>query len=1829
MEVPSPDFLNSTSQYEAPYQIDDAVVAANMVMLKLCLSMTVICALGTGVALMVMIRLDVDRERGRGLRAMLTPFNSALLTMGTSLVFICGIETMIFKIISVEGDSGGPQAAVLYSIQSGFIAIFESAYIYYNWKRVKSICKLYFPSFTFALGMFALVTALGSYVITLLLALHIFVPANDALYYATGTAAIITLVLLSALDLCLLYVFIYCSRMTISQDGEKINPRFRIISNYGIASCLSLIFATGIYAVYVAIYIEGLLVGLLSGFMLSFFILLAMKIALHRHKLDEARQDSRDSEKRTPQHTALDVLVAGVAQVQQSNPVNTRRIAALLAHILAEIPSLAASQRVRDANTLSVLSHLKEANTDSETRENIDKAIVSLTSVTEHPHGNIPGTFQMAPPHPLPTVMGNRTRVPSHSPIPSPRPNYRQNSNHRFEAARIHTRSVSPTKLPAAMYTPIKTKIPASTNGIQTYAFIHLSPIDEEAVADFMLFIQQPAVDNEIEQKLFHILLTDFGAEIFLQKSQLFRMILNGLETSSPPRISQSLAYISRLSSQWITSFRTFMDGPMSVSSKTPISATPNMSLAEGIGGGFSVGRGLNGRGGPVDSSRDGDFVSGYFEALGLGAGIGFRESGVRVGGLGSRGNEGGRTSVQDSASLDLMGAISIPYACHEIWFLLSRLMAEGIIGLQALQVLDTVTGMVLLYLDSIVRLGNVERSLMENPVSADFQRANDSQAVGYCMDYLLAVIPCLSAIERDSGLSDLEASAWKEKVVQFLARVVREFTVLLEGDNSTQVQWHLARSLLNAPSSIYSATNLMQSLIPALSSDSFRRAAFRELLRFTTNAPNSLPDWFCENSIFAYCAVKAAANDDDFESQNLAKQFVTSSWTRTCSSTWLEWVQLFSDEDNCHWMKELLSEGRISNVDPTIWMKGLYHRSESVRKFSFSQLKLSFPVYDNPQYTADSLVFTQSVLSLHSIENDFAYRDSRVQIDFSELVRQLESSHQSNEEAVVASLERLSTSIYDIFHSNENIRFEFSKLLFAILFNHFNYVKPEFSPPLGIMDSGAIYLFESVTQKYFVYTSSEIMSTLPLENLPVPKDVSAALGLFYYDYGNLKRDTSVVKYRSALIEDMKASKSHDEFEAAFDGIFKVILFDTDLSQIDARDLSAHLSRFLNVHPATPDDEQLLIAIVRQISNAIWKSDTFFQHVKTVVLKCLSTLAFPTILSATAIKQTGIDYQNLASEFILLLKRILGRSSLMELAECVKLGWALEVLINYTYHVFSLECENSKSHADRIHCLQCLAVFGEYEDFVQEIPGPVATSFVQLLVSLLGLSQQNYINSTDGNAFTYQDRSVYRLVVLSLRSISRCFVVLQDSFINWLWGDHWLFEGDIEWLLVLLNDDERIIQKYGLGILGNLILIKDSYPLLCVKIPQFLDMAFLFVLDFERNYMLRKEAVLIINNFLITYCHDNKISSVALLSQSDESLADISAVSKNADGDSSVATQSQEKDSKISELLDIFDHCGFFELLGDLIRGCDEFAIIYMDALTGLLLNLMILASKPMFSKLSNANAWEPLLAYLSASFPPMVDEDRLDESKLPLNIRCRKTQFLACYQVYIKSMQNNVLNIVLLAVTSREAALQHFVESTTLLEVLQRVVMRTPGDRTLADQKCLNTTLEILTAVVQSISSLPSLNLDRWLKCNNTGGKVLKLCESRIVDAGSKKNRSSDEAELIFQKAWSRLVAQLLAIHTSGSHNLALDDYLKSSSGVSEENLCLGEVCMRHLMDMIPVALETNDAPFIDSLCICLQILVAQFPPGKLFALSNNVITKWSDSTRIIMRPVRVSVVA
>ena len=65
---------------------------------------------------------------------------------------------------------------------------------------------------------------------------------------------------------------------------------------------------------------------------------------------------------------------------------------------------------------------------------------------------------------------------------------------------------------------------PYLPNAFMSFDHLFLSPIDEEIVSHFCSIVTSPTVDVAEEGKLFDILSIDFGAHVFLQRSQLFRV---------------------------------------------------------------------------------------------------------------------------------------------------------------------------------------------------------------------------------------------------------------------------------------------------------------------------------------------------------------------------------------------------------------------------------------------------------------------------------------------------------------------------------------------------------------------------------------------------------------------------------------------------------------------------------------------------------------------------------------------------------------------------------------------------------------------------------------------------------------------------------------------------------------------------------------------------------------------------------------------------------------------------------------------------------------------------------------------------------------------------------------------------------------------------------------------------------------------------------------------------------------------------------------------------------------------------------------------------------
>ncbi len=66
---------------------------------------------------------------------------------------------------------------------------------------------------------------------------------------------------------------------------------------------------------------------------------------------------------------------------------------------------------------------------------------------------------------------------------------------------------------------------PYIPNSFTMFEHVYLSPIDEEIVSHFCSIVNSPTVDVNEEGRLFDILSIDVGSHIFLQRSQLFRVI--------------------------------------------------------------------------------------------------------------------------------------------------------------------------------------------------------------------------------------------------------------------------------------------------------------------------------------------------------------------------------------------------------------------------------------------------------------------------------------------------------------------------------------------------------------------------------------------------------------------------------------------------------------------------------------------------------------------------------------------------------------------------------------------------------------------------------------------------------------------------------------------------------------------------------------------------------------------------------------------------------------------------------------------------------------------------------------------------------------------------------------------------------------------------------------------------------------------------------------------------------------------------------------------------------------------------------------------------------
>ncbi|KAI8903532.1 hypothetical protein EDD86DRAFT_261089 [Gorgonomyces haynaldii] len=443
-------------------------------------------------------------------------------------------------------------------------------------------------------------------------------------------------------------------------------------------------------------------------------------------------------------------------------------------------------------------------------------------------------------------------------------------------------------------------------------------------------------------------------------------------------------------------------------------------------------------------------------------------------------------------------------------------------------------------------------------------------------------------------------------------------------------------------------------------------------------------------------------------------------------------------------------------------------------------------------------------------------------------------------------------------------------------------------------------------------------------------------------------------------------AKNHDQVHEALSVLEELSCLDYTFQSLDRIDYLTPLSR------------HLMTRILRFLKTP--RLEQLHSH----VLKALHTVFVPILEIASIEMNAGNNaYNELSGEILSFFKFLFHNHSHTSFVT----PSFFEVLRLYIHCIFASEQELAKNHKRRIDCLMALLPFSCTVDLTKKCRHESIVGMTNVLVQVIGYSQHNYGTIGQGDVFTFKDRSVYRLASVCLRNFSR--IMLQETSAIISFGEHWLFENDLEWVLRLVNDDETIVQTLGLGILGNLILYPGVYPYLLEKAPQFVDMAISILGNLNEPTEKRQEACLLINNFIVS------------LSSSQPHL---------------------------SEPIHILETCGFFTCLDEIIST--SFLGLF-EALTELLLNLTIAHKEFMIPQLFKSIQ---LLIGFRYHF-----QHEFDPSVQRLAIK----QFHQINDPLIERAICNVLQMVKLMTIGSDEALGFIVKASNILQLLSFSIER------------------------------------------------------------------------------------------------------------------------------------------------------------------------------------------
>ncbi|KAJ3225766.1 hypothetical protein HK099_006266 [Clydaea vesicula] len=1318
----------------------------------------------------------------------------------------------------------------------------------------------------------------------------------------------------------------------------------------------------------------------------------------------------------------------------------------------------------------------------------------------------------------------------------------------------IQTRSISPFK--SLEHKP--TAPPYIPNRFPTFDQVFLSPIDKQIVENFANFLGKNEVEHK-ELELFELIIADFGPQIFLQKSSLFRLLLMGLDSDNNLRVEANIIYLNLLCCQWGTMLRKSLDNMTFYSKFTSNTYLNTLNASINIG--------------------DPPFES--------------------------------NNSSHGEYSISLM------FASSEIFVKLLPLLRISCFVPIILKVLYGLMPYLHVHIDSILE---------------EF-----SQFDGFANHYLNILFEVINHY-------DFKTEFYDEREKEFVSLMVKnsetiEILSLLLGHRNKWVQLNAFKELEWHFAEIMNVQNKESEIC-----NKFFQTTLN--LVITKGIPNVNP----EIKTVAISIIKVVV--ENFK--NFKKYSID-------ILTLLTFLQIFFQKDTSDLFYNTLRICEEENLFLThlekckFYLRGLFHKNETLREYCWKildkviQESSHFPLDKGwncflfpSEFLCENL---KESLSTDEIEHEIIliYERRIYELGISQLIINFFCSNDFNLEEqketvlimlnVFQSIAEINAHFcyqINIFHQDKIVRYSLARLLFLILFD-IRYQSIVFSSKtlFGLQNERNPVVEQFILENFQTFGKTTVRDNEYFEEL---HDIIMDSNLVQENFSILMlmecpisiETSSILDLFNTSLKNLKIAKSHLEFSRNLKYLKEWTLCRSDKYIIS----ELGIQEVFQKEPVSIDDLSILEEILVYLKEII-NCKNVFDVFKNLILDCFPKVLFEIINPSSENTIYSLNLQaKLSDTIISLLLQVFSMLEKDEISDFVLNTNCLKILRNYTVKVFS-DSEKIDNYKPKglnfIQLLTTLNYVVSIPTLVTIVPGSVIAQTTDLFVQLITVFQRKFSGFSNGDGF----RTAYKWACLNLRNISRTSVCFSDTYKPWLWGDHWLNENSLEWLIVMLNDDENKIQKIALGILGNLILIKGSYTFVLDKIPQFLDMAFSHALNFECGFAVRQESLAIINNFVITYCNDHGLKADEV-NFNKSNVVDMNSNSEN-----------------IKRLFLVFENSGFFDHMESLLTK-DSLILSYKCILTELFLNLAIISPNTIRKKFLHGNNFKLFLNLYFNWNEIELNCNTKGEKNLEKDMKFLNIQNF--FKFFDEQDLNTIFNMHIPQSLMNFKAKQNFVLDSHLnfefkLKFLKIVWFLIKGDGLdaievknflLLETEFFNLILKICTAKIDA-DGPSSLRIHYDLDLIGLGfvifGNLLNLTienskESYNLEKHLKKSVSFQiltnlsflifyrGEEMVYLNSSCQLLGKLLSYHFGEVYDLEIDKIF-----LEEEGIKLGRKLVVELIDILLNEDNLEDNLTMESIRISLQCFFGKCGfakeeaiqinlPGKFISRINN---KWT----------------